>query len=466
MPCALAALVSFLISRAIAIDTLYALYTGREVAHSGAPRVDHLTTAGTHSWIDQQWLGQWIFYEIYRIGSYRAVAFFAVALVLAAGLLLQHLLRRLGGAHPVFWSCLAVFALILNTAATRTQSLAYPLFVAVVGALAISARSSKWRGGALVAIPILVLWANVHGSAILGAGLATLCMIWQSGRLLRLGRRCDAFVALGIAVLDLAAVVATPYGGSTLNYYLSLAGNNAVRSHVPEWQPLSPSRVTAWTFLLLCTLAIASIVKGRKSRRADGRRLGLLFTAIGIALAAYSARYAVWASVLLAFVASVYGYSWSPRISRLLLRTGQIAACSLLLIATFLLATVPQSRLTRDLPLRLAEPTSLVLATHPSAVVLTDQVTSAVLLWSRPESHGRVAFDIRYEQYADAQLSQYFEFLRAANPGFACDFGVVTVSTSERPKLVAQIRNNPAWTPTYDGKDGIVAVRTPGVPCR
>ena len=55
-------------------DSWLALVSGREVAQHGLPRHDSLTvwTAGDR-WIDQQWLGQLVYYGLARLGGMRAV---------------------------------------------------------------------------------------------------------------------------------------------------------------------------------------------------------------------------------------------------------------------------------------------------------------------------------------------------------------------------------------------------------
>jgi hypothetical protein len=54
----------------------------------------------------------------------------------------------------------------------RTQSFAYPLFAAFLLLLLDDARAPGRR--VLLALPLLVLWANIHGSVVLGAALTAL----------------------------------------------------------------------------------------------------------------------------------------------------------------------------------------------------------------------------------------------------------------------------------------------------
>src|SRR5438876_2267287 len=69
----------------IASDTWMTLVYGREVAHHGLPHHDTLTIwAHGRTWVDQQWLGQLMYYGLYAIGGIRAVLALN-ALGLAAG---------------------------------------------------------------------------------------------------------------------------------------------------------------------------------------------------------------------------------------------------------------------------------------------------------------------------------------------------------------------------------------------
>src|SRR5215207_824906 len=71
-------------------DSWLTLVSGREVAENGIPRTDHLTvwTKGV-PWIDQQWLGQLIFYGAQVLGGFKLVMLLhTAALVSALGIAL------------------------------------------------------------------------------------------------------------------------------------------------------------------------------------------------------------------------------------------------------------------------------------------------------------------------------------------------------------------------------------------
>src|SRR5579864_4536208 len=66
-------------------DGWLALVGGRFVAHAGLPSTDSLTawSAGTR-WVDQQWLGQLLFFRLFELGNLRLVMLTHVVLLGAA----------------------------------------------------------------------------------------------------------------------------------------------------------------------------------------------------------------------------------------------------------------------------------------------------------------------------------------------------------------------------------------------
>jgi hypothetical protein len=85
---------------------------------------------------------------------------------------------------------------------------------------------------------VLVLWANLHGSVVLGAFLTALY-----GTVLLIGDR-HANALKGTALLALApfAVLCSPYGLSLVGYYRHLLINPPFGRLVSEWTAPTPSR--------------------------------------------------------------------------------------------------------------------------------------------------------------------------------------------------------------------------------
>jgi hypothetical protein len=154
-------------------DAWLALVDGRYVAAHGLPSHDPFGVL-THGvrWVDQQWLSQLALYGIDRLGG--LALYSGVTALLAIGTLALAIAaaRRLGGQerHVMLVLPLAGVLYCAGALAIRTQSLAYPLFLATLWLLVYEARRPSARRIYLV-LPLLLLWGNLHGSAALGAGV-------------------------------------------------------------------------------------------------------------------------------------------------------------------------------------------------------------------------------------------------------------------------------------------------------
>src|SRR5205823_2661772 len=104
----------------IASDTWMTLLYGREVAHHGLPHHDALTIwAHGRTWVDQQWLGQLLFYWIHAVGGLRLLLFVHTVLLLLGFALALAFGRRTGGSSRsvALVGIVALFVALPNSAA-------------------------------------------------------------------------------------------------------------------------------------------------------------------------------------------------------------------------------------------------------------------------------------------------------------------------------------------------------------
>jgi hypothetical protein len=161
----------------------------------------------------------------------------------------------------------------------RTQDLGELAFVLVLGVLALDARQPSRR--VYLVVPLLFVWANVHGSVVLGAGLVALraVLLLRS----RLGRSLVLLAAAAVSPF------VSPYGFSLVGYYHHLLADPILHSFINEWGPSTPSARTA-AFYALAAATIWLI--GRHGRRVTGfEQLALLLT---LCSAAGAIRNIVW----------------------------------------------------------------------------------------------------------------------------------------------------------------------------
>src|SRR4029077_6400292 len=109
-----------------------------------------------------------------------------------------------GSSRSVLYLIPFVFPLlVVSMWQVRTQSLPFPLFVAVVVLLALDARTPSSR--VYLVLPLLCVWANVHGSIVLGVALTAV----RGLDLLAKGSRRRGAALAAAAPLCL---LASPYG--------------------------------------------------------------------------------------------------------------------------------------------------------------------------------------------------------------------------------------------------------------
>ena len=428
------------------------LVDGRWVSEHGLPSGDHLTVVGQgRRWVDVDWLSQLFVYRIWQIGGYPLVA--VTAAVLAAisfGILARILFER--GAHPrrvLKWTALALAASMPDMA-VRSQMFAYPLFAILVWMLLRDLeRPSALRAAG--AFAVVVVWTNLHGSALLGAGLLAAYGVWR-------GLRQPRYFLLAIAAA--AAPLATPYGLETIDYYRSVLGNGAIRRFSSEWQPASPTAPGALGFFaLVLALAVAGTLGLRQGWRPSRP---LLVATLGLVAAGFVAmRWEAWAAFLAVVLACDALNRAQPHGARPVPRWVSVAVPLAAAAGLLLLVTESQPAFEQSSPTAAINRVGQYVRAHPASLVLADDRSSDALLWEQPRLEGRVAFDDRLENFPQHQVDRWRSFVRAQDLGLARRYDVLLVSSGSTD-LLKRIESLPGWRLRYKGADGIVAVRDSG----
>ena len=214
---------------------------GQEMLRQG-----HLTlrdpysySAPGHLWLNHEWLTEvlmgWLYNHFGTIGL-KLLKFgcsAGVVLFLVEGM-------TEAGTAPVI-------QLIVLTAAAVTLALQVQFrpqlftFVFLSALLAILARFN-YRGSARVwlSIPILALWANLHGGFIMGlATLGTFSVVVLTQDVLAARGTRRGLRLLGITAASAIATLATPYGIGTWQAVLHALANPVTRTNISDWQPMT-----------------------------------------------------------------------------------------------------------------------------------------------------------------------------------------------------------------------------------
>jgi hypothetical protein len=455
--------VNVFFSRYLFWDSYLDLTGGRFVARHGIPWHEALTTVAKRSWVDQQWLAHWTYYESWRLGGYPLLAGVSSLLVASAFALLCALLisRKVPPQRAFLWT-LAAFVVCFGNTVIRAQSFAYPLFVLLLWLMLADARRPGPRF--LLVLPLLVLWSNLHGTALLAIALT---VGYSSAQLLlaahaRRRRLGSVYLIAGVGAA--AALFANPYGPSIVHYYRALVGNRIVAQYIVEWAPPRLGSVVSLGFfvLLFTVIAVVAYAIGRGALLPP--TLVVIVAALGL-LATRGVRYQAWfalAGVVLAAEMLAAVRPAPPEISDRIRRAGVLSVFAFAIVAVAVLGSTRAATFERLAPQEAMSAASAYTAAHPGSTILADEQASSALLWLYPQTVGHLAFDARLEQYGEADLRNWFTYLSGSEPGWpglADSYDVLVASRTENPNLVARLERLSGWRVIADDEQGIALVR-------
>lgn len=385
----------------LVIDGWMALASGRWVAQHGLPTHDALTV-WTHGrrWIDQQWLAQIALYGLWRLGGVK-LALLVHALLVMSGLVGAALIARSHGATPrsVSWIAIPVVIAYYPVASVmRPQTFAFPLFTLTLWLVLADGRHPSRR--VFLTLPLLVLWANLHGSVLLGAALVSL-----GGLVQMIARRRPSLRGLALLLAPWACVFASPYALHLPAYYEKILVGGNLKEFVTEWAPTTLTATTAAVYLLILGGLWLIGRAGRGMPVID--QIAFVFAAL---LAFDAVRNTAWIGlVALAVLPQLLDRLRTPAVDpRHLNRILSVAVVCLVVFSVVGVAVKPVSWFTTGFPPAAAR--AAAKAAGPKGRVFAVNDYADWLLWSRPALTGRVAVDARFELLSAPQVKRLVRF--------------------------------------------------------
>jgi hypothetical protein len=261
------------------IDDLFiALAGGRDVlaGRLGTPDDWSYTTEG-RMWLNQNWGSHVLFYATNAAAGPTGLLALKAALLGLATALLAATARARGAGWPE-----ATLVAAVTFAASRSYIDLRPSLVGLVltsALLAVLTRAAARPAWLAVAVALIGVWANAHGSFIFGL---TLLAVWTLA--VGVADRRGLLPGLGALAAAVAlAAFANPFGIENLTHPF-VVGTSAEWQSVAEWVPLFTSEVTAfgsrWEF---CTVAAVFLLLVL-GRLAFGRRNAAAVDARGVPL--------------------------------------------------------------------------------------------------------------------------------------------------------------------------------------
>jgi len=218
-------------------DTYWHLAVGRWIIEHGTiPVSDPFShTMPGAPWTAHEWLSEVILAAAYATAGWTGlIALTALAFAGALAILTRFLLRELEPVHALMFVAFAVM-LPLTHLVARPHVLAMPLMVLWTAHLVRA--SEHGRAPSLWLLPVMMLWANLHGSFTLGLGF-TLFFSVEGVLNARSQNKTMAAAKSWFAFAGLAflSALATPHGLKGILFTLHIFGGSYALDHIAEWR--------------------------------------------------------------------------------------------------------------------------------------------------------------------------------------------------------------------------------------
>ncbi len=446
-------------------DTNWQVAAGRwMIAHHAVPAGDPFSfTVPGRRWVTHEWLSEVLLGLAFAAAGWSGVVILTGAAASAALALMAAELRRWLDRLSVIAALGMAITLLLVSILVRPHVIALPVLVLWTVELMKARRLG--RTPALWLLPLMAVWANLHGSYIFGLAftaffaLEAVCAADAKGRRVR--------VALGWGAFGLAAAVltlATPNGlaGATFPFEVLTMKD---LPYINEWVAANFAKPSTLEFVLMFTLFIC-LYRGVKI---PAVRLALLLVLLHMTLVHIRQEIilAVIAPLLLAEpLGRALGARQDPAPSASRPTSRQIFAFADLFLAGFVgLAVVrlvmPVTRADQALtPVTALDHVPVALRAKP---VFNDYSFGGWLIFNGVKPY----IDGRADMYGDDFLKQYLYATGGAPGPIATAFNRYKIAwTILQPAapLVAKLDVTPGWRRLYADKYAVVQVRNDAWP--
>ena len=261
-------------------DSYWQIAVGQWIIDNAAlPRVDIYSFTRTgEPWVSSSWLAQVLYAASYNLAGWTGPVVLAAAAIAATFALLAHILGRRIPATYAILITLAAMLLARPHFFARPHVLVMPLILAWASAL--MSASERREAPSFWLLPLIALWANLHGGFVFGlvlVGAFAIDAVWNAEPSQRKSLALR-WIAFGLGAL--AACCVTPYGWGSFLASSKILDLGELLHLIYEWMPADFSRLGLFemTILVLIGGALYSGVKLSPPRIA--LVLGLLHMAL------------------------------------------------------------------------------------------------------------------------------------------------------------------------------------------
>jgi hypothetical protein len=443
-------------------DTYWHLATGAWILQHGAPpTTDPFSyTFQGRPWVAHEWLSEVIYAVAYGLGGLPAVLLAAMAAVAGCCAIIAARVTRQLGPLGTFLTILGFVGMLLPSLLARPHVLVLPIIAAWTVEM-LNARRRN-RAPSLWLLPLMTLWANMHGSYVFGffllAPFALEALVAaEAGQRLRVLLGWGAF---GLATVAAAAI--TPHGPAGLIFPFQLMSLKTI-GMITEWNPVDFAKIGPFEVVLLTTLFLCLW----RGVRVPLIRLALLIFLLHMALT--HARHGMVLGVVGALVLAEPFRRAFPQaseevtapVSRREAYALTAAAAVLCVVVTAIRLATPLSPVdTRNTPVKALAHVPAALRSRP---VLNEYGVGGLLIFEgiKPFIDGRA------DMYGDDHMTRYRNIVRGDRAAFDAavrQYDIAWIILDPNNALSKMLPTMPGWRRLYADNYAVVYERTGPLP--
>jgi hypothetical protein len=218
-------------------------------------------TALGHPWLDIEWLGQIILSLTYNLLGWHGLVLLCGLVLAYTFVLLYEFLARNLRPTVALGAAAVSYLFALNHFLARPHLLTFPIIVVWTAYLARAAEEN--RTPSVWLLPLMLLWANLHGGFTIGLVLAAGFGLEATISASPVRRRRVTIGWLGFWLAALLVCCITPYGYQSILRTFYGLDLGEVLNHIGEWRPMNAQNDEIQVAVLLCLLAL-TLVFGAK----------------------------------------------------------------------------------------------------------------------------------------------------------------------------------------------------------
>jgi len=438
-------------------DTYWQIIIGQWILdHQALPRVDFYSfTKAGEPWVSSSWLSQVLLAASYNLAGWTGPIMLAATCIAVTFAMLAWILgQRLPAPFAILVSLVALLVPVQHLL-VRPHVFVLPVMLA--WAYGLLSASERGRAPSFLLLPLIALWANLHGGFIFGLVLVggfALEALWNADRAERKA------LALRWAVFGVAAVAAccvTPYGWGSILAARKILDLGELLHLIYEWMPADFSRLSMFELAILALIAGALYGGVKLSPPRIALVLGLLHMAL-----AHNRNIEIFALLLPIVVMTPVALQFGFRPARFAQMGMPAAVTAVLLVLVGCWSWVLSANAGFAPPERQSPAAAVdVLKARNPKRVLNDLPFGGYLIWRQMP----VFIDGRAELYGEAFEMAYYRALQLKDVNLFLDilktWEIDAVLLTPATPAAALLDNIGGWQRIYSDENAVLHVRTP-----